>query len=1423
MFANLDAGTLAEAFRAVAREHAQRPAILDGERTLTYAELDEATDRLCESLRSSGARNDPIEVVSHHDADTICALLAALKCGRAFVPVDPDWPEDYREAVRREAAAIPESARGTLALLTFTSGSTGRPRTIATPHEALLEAARGHISGMRLGAGDRVGWLAPLTAGAANMPIFGALLSGACLCPFSVKTRGLSEMRAWAEREKITVLMMVSTLFRQFPLSLEPGANLPALRLLKLGGEPVLRKDVELFRERFHSGVTLMNGLGVTECGGNVSLYSWARTAHCETATLPVGRAVNGVDLLVVDADGKPVEPGASGEIVVRAPRRMAKYANDPEANRIRFAPLSDQPDAPTFHTGDLGRFLPSGDLLHLGRIDERLKIRGQAVVPAEVEAVLRDLDGVHDAAVVGRERTGSMELAAFVVLADGRTGALPELREALRRRLPPFMIPTHIAGVVELPLLPGGKIDRVALAKREAAPPPAAIVRPRDALEALLARIWEVVLGRPAVGVTANFFQLGGDLNSAARLLALMDSRLLVRLPPDAVERYPTVEAMAALLRSKPDGVWRMAVLMEPGQNERPLFLVPGSGLDVNCFSELARRMGPELPVYAMRFPGLDGAPFRHDSVETLARLFLAEIKKIQPRGPYRLAGLSMGGFVAHEMACQLQDAGESVEFLGLFDTKGHGYERFRPRALIRHLPLIVLRWFLPETEKHILTWANFREGCDQKWTRAVARMKLWFRSSATARTVRQRRLSVQAVNIVARLGPRPRIFKGRMDLFRAAEQPPDFLYDLSPDMNWKAFVSGELAIHDVPGAHVSHIREPNAPVVAALIKKRLCGTATVGEAPYGYEEIIPPRDALEIQLVRLWETVLEREPIGVRDNFFQIGGDSLGAMRLFALMDQRLQVNLPPDSLVTHPTIEALAGLIREDHRDGLWATAALLSNGADSRPIYLVPGAGVDVIQFIDLARRLGPELTVYAMRFPGLDGSPFRHRSIAELAELFLAAVKRIQPHGPFRLGGVSMGGLVAYEMACQLTDAGEEVEFVGLFDAMGPGYLKFRPWALVRHLPLILVRWVLPNNQRHILTWANFCEGAYRRWNRGVARMKLWFRKEATARTLEQRRDSIKAMAYAASARFRPRPYLGRVDLFRAEVQPPDFLYDLAPDLNWGRFVRGALVIHDVPGDHAFHIHEPHAPVLADKIKTRLREAAKSSNAVESAAHVRSREIWEELAGWWDARVGDEGRRDSRDALAPVMDRLLDIRAGERAVDAACGNGWYARRMARAGARVTAFDFSATFIERAKEHPHEGRPIEWRVLDAASSADMDALPEGQFDAVACAMAIMDMSQVDLFFAGVGRWLNAGGRFVFSMIDPDSPAFARMKTGETLIHIGPGGQSMGHPYFHRKWGDLVEMLECAGLTSESSETISIPDLGQFRVARFFKRLS
>jgi acyl-coenzyme A synthetase/AMP-(fatty) acid ligase/thioesterase domain-containing protein/acyl carrier protein len=378
-----------------------------------------------------------------------------------------------------------------------------------------------------------------------------------------------------------------------------------------------------------------------------------------------------------------------------------------------------------------------------------------------------------------------------------------------------------------------------------------------------------------------------------------------------------------------------------------------------------------------------------------------------------------------------------------------------------------------------------------------------------------------------------------------------------------------------------------------------RLC-LSEKGTALGADREVPPePADLLTTQLLRIWQEALGCKQIGTKDDFFGLGGDSLAGAAMSADAEKFLGINLPGAALLEAPTVEKLADLIR----NGGWKESDLrmvpLRSRGSRPPLYCVPGAGCDFLEFRALANHLSDDQPVFAFQPRGLDGRSSCQRSVEEMAESYVGAIRLHQPRGPYYLCGNSFGGVVAFEMARRLLAEGDEVKFLGLLDSYGGKYPKRRQQLAPRKMLKLALRHFLPLNKKNSFTLSSFSRGLMQWGARRLVDLALFLNVPAPRRPHKLRFFYVEEVCLLARQRYQLKPFHGRIHLFRAEHQPPSDLFEPDPVLGWGAMATGGIEIHELSGYHRAYLWEPGVAVLAGKLTSCLAAATGSNVGLDS--------------------------------------------------------------------------------------------------------------------------------------------------------------------------------------------------------------------------------
>jgi amino acid adenylation domain-containing protein len=587
--AEADGETVVSRFRRVARLHGEAPAVVTASRRLSYADLDVWSDAAAHAVRETcPSSGDRVALLLGHGVPMVVAVMAAVKSGRTYVPLDPSYPlerlatllddsgarailtesehlpiasklsRSHRALIDVERAVLPadvsvpeESPADGVAYILYTSGSTGEPKGVMQSYRNLLHHAARYSENVRIGAGDRLSLLPSYTFDAAVMDLYGALLNGAALYPFDVRREGIEGLGTFLDREGITLYHSTPTVFRHFLRTKTDGSRHPSVRAVVLGGEEVHRADVERFRARFSPSTVLVNGLGPTESTLALQYFVGPETSLTRMR-VPVGFPVAGTDVLLLSESGAPGQ--IRGEIAIRSPYVALGYFGREELTRAAFTGPVNGSGARVYRTGDLGRLLPDGSIEFLGRRDSQVKIRGFRIELEEVEAHLERHPGVREAAVIDRAGNGGdAVLAAFVVMREERPLPSETLRRFLADSLPAFMVPAHFQAISRIPMTATGKIDRRALRRLELTDTGSATTEPlRSATEESLAAIWRKLLSVERVARADNFFALGGHSLQATQLALAVRTGFGVEFPLRNLFSMPSIAEMASFIDSE-------------------------------------------------------------------------------------------------------------------------------------------------------------------------------------------------------------------------------------------------------------------------------------------------------------------------------------------------------------------------------------------------------------------------------------------------------------------------------------------------------------------------------------------------------------------------------------------------------------------------------------------------------------------------------------------------------------------------------------------------------------------------------------------------------------------------------------------------------------------------------------------------------
>jgi amino acid adenylation domain-containing protein len=583
-------------FEQIVRRYPDRLAVKTKNHALTYEELNKAANRVAHAIVARrGIGEEPVALLMEKDAPLIAAVLGVLKAGKFYVPLDPAFPSGRISSMLSDSRAgviITASRHHTLAAelaqdgiellnldaldpgfsaenpglvlsasslswLLYTSGSTGQPKGVLQNHRNVLHRIMSYTNALHVCAEDRHLLLHSFSVSGGTTYALGALLNGAALFPFRLEEDGLGHLTEWLSQERITVYNSVPTIFRHLASILTGQEKFPAVRVIRLGGEPVHKTDVDLYVKHFPPHCIFVNELGSTEAEV-IRRYFVDQETRIPGPMVPNGYAIEDKEVRLLDDDGHEVGFDRIGEIAVKSRYLCAGYWRLSRLTEATFLPDPDGGEEHIYRTGDLGRMRPDQCLEHLGRRDFQVKVRGYRVEIAEIEVALVRVDGIKEAAVgTWEEVPGNTRLVGYVVPARHPAPTVSEIRSGLNQKLPNHMVPAHFVYLDALPLTPNGKVDRHALPAPQPARPELdrPFAPPRTPTEEALVRIWTEVLGLHQVGIHDSFLELGGDSLLASRVISRVIDTFQVELLPRLLLAAPTLADMAlAIAQRQPE-----------------------------------------------------------------------------------------------------------------------------------------------------------------------------------------------------------------------------------------------------------------------------------------------------------------------------------------------------------------------------------------------------------------------------------------------------------------------------------------------------------------------------------------------------------------------------------------------------------------------------------------------------------------------------------------------------------------------------------------------------------------------------------------------------------------------------------------------------------------------------------------------------
>lgn len=836
-----------------------KTAVSFGEKSISYFELKLKSDQLAEYLIEQGMTSgDIVGLAAERSIEMLICMLSIMKCGAAYLPLDPEYPAERIEYMLDNSKAhfllvsdlckkkynshatelsiteifnsleyveqecdFPTVSGNNLAYVLYTSGSTGKPKGVQIMHYNLVNFLTSMQKEPGLTSRDKLLAITTISFDIAGLELFLPLISGAelILCDRDTARDGRRLLELLNNKE-ITFMQATPATWRML---IDAGwESSPGLKVL-CGGEAFPPALAEVLHVK---AASVYNMYGPTE----TTIWSSLKLLSVEDKQITIGKPIQNTRFYILNAQLNPVKPGATGEIYIGGDGVGLGYLNQPELTAERFVadPFSESPHARMYQTGDIGKYTADGEILYMGRSDQQIKVRGFRIEPGEIESILHDINEVKSAIVIAREDVpGDQRMVAYVIPAENefvKPDTFGQWKKELRNHLPEYMIPQDFVLLEEFPLTPNHKIDRKALPK-----PPKQIstslkqsgFQKMTKREGVIAAIWSEVLGLIDPSPDDDFFELGGHSLLAVKVMTEIERITGRRLPLATLFESSTIASLAKKIGSDEDDddPWDVLVPIKPSGDKDPIYLVHGGGLHVLLFASMSKFIDDDQPVYGIQALGMKRDMELLYSNEEIASKYLEEILDNNPDGPYCLAGYSMGGKIVFEIANQLQRMGKTVKFLGIIDT----YATNEEENLTSKLSKKIIRQFrkLPFFINSFLKYPKDAWSYQIHMSKSRIKQLLSKDKEDETKHFTDRELEIVKSYDIAYQKYKLRPSDLKIHLFRVKKRLY-FLDDLK-FLGWAKFAKKGVEVHEIPGDHRTFLYSPNDKGFARILQEVL------------------------------------------------------------------------------------------------------------------------------------------------------------------------------------------------------------------------------------------------------------------------------------------------------------------------------------------------------------------------------------------------------------------------------------------------------------------------------------------------------------------------------------------------------------------------------------------------------------------------
>lgn len=818
---------------------------------ISYQDLHIKVNQFAHFLEAQGVQSGDYIAVSYpRSPELVYSILAIIQCGAAYLPLDHEYPTKRIEYMledseakflvtsKKLALSLPKCSNTILIddamaslnqypatkletfvdpenviYLLYTSGSTGKPKGAKITNKNIVNLFCSLEVEPGIKETDRVPFISTISFDIASFELFFPLFKGATLVIPDHETpsdgRLFNEM---LDKEKISLIVATPTTYQML---LDSGWSKKLPIKIWCCGEPLPAKLAKELIERSEELWTLY---GPTE----VTIFSSCKHIKDEETIISVGGPIANMQYYIVDEHMNLLPPNAIGEIAIGGDGVGKGYLGKTELTAAKYIPniFSNKKDDIMYLSGDIGKLLSSNEVMCLGRIDHQVKVRGHRIEIGEIEHALTSIKGIKSAIVLAKTDI----LVAFIVVDYEITTELEEIRlwrNELASQLPTFMVP-HIFHVLEkMPRTLNDKIDRVALLEyKSTSENKQEHTAPRTSEEKLVATIWQESLKKEHIDIFSNFFEMGGHSIMAVNVMIKIEKETGKRIPLSALFQHSTVEKFAKLLNTESKILSDHLVPIKPKGNKTPLFMVHGAGLNILNFAHVINHFDEDQPVYGFQGIGPNGYDNWFESIEAMAACYIDSIVKVNPKGPYAIAGFSFGGVVAFEIARQLKEQGKTVSTIALLDTyvdSSYYHASYQQKKLVRYYDhtykrLVYLMEMLTSWKSLKLRFNAKKEYIQKKYFG----LKDIITEQEAIALEQFKEAALRVDKIVDSYHLKPQDLE--VDLFRAKD---DENFKLDPThLGWKKIALKGVKIHNITGNHLGIVAPPNDKVLAKMIQ---------------------------------------------------------------------------------------------------------------------------------------------------------------------------------------------------------------------------------------------------------------------------------------------------------------------------------------------------------------------------------------------------------------------------------------------------------------------------------------------------------------------------------------------------------------------------------------------------------------------------